>query len=55
MAVRREDEAIRTDRPTGQNPVMPAVGDGAAMPTVREIVGLQAFADGVPEVLFERR
>lgn len=51
MAVRREDEAIRTDRPTGQNPVMPAVGDGAAMPTVREIVGLQAFADGVPEVL----
>ncbi|HEY1106858.1 MAG TPA: PucR family transcriptional regulator ligand-binding domain-containing protein, partial [Agromyces sp.] len=51
MAVRREDESIRTDRPVDPSAVAPTAGDGSAMPTVREILALQAFADGVPEVL----
>lgn len=43
MADRREDEAIRTERPAG-------VVD-EALPTVREILTLDAVAHGVPEVL----
>jgi PucR family transcriptional regulator, purine catabolism regulatory protein len=44
MADRREDETIRTDRPSGV-----VVDDG--LPTVREILTLDAVAHGVPEVL----
>jgi len=44
MADRREDEGIRTDRPGGV-----VVDDG--LPTVREILTLDAVAHGVPEVL----
>ena len=44
MADRREDETIRTDRPVGS-----VVDDG--LPTVREILTLDAVAHGVPEVL----
>lgn len=52
MAERREDEADRTNRPA------PGAGNGAtglatddALPTVREILTLDAVAVGVPEVL----
>lgn len=44
MADRREDETIRTDRP-GQ------VAHDDGLPTVREILTLDAVANGVPEVL----
>jgi len=44
MSDRREDEPIRTDRPDGT-----LIGDG--LPTVREILTLDAVAQGVPEVL----
>ena len=44
MPERREDEPIRTDRPSGV-----VVADG--VPTVREILTLDAVAQGVPEVL----
>ena len=44
MADRREDEPIRTDRPSGG-----VVDDG--LPTVREILTLDAVVHGVPEVL----
>ena len=44
MAERREDEPNRTDRPSG------LVADHG-LPTVREILGLEAFVTGVPEVL----
>ncbi|HET8779242.1 MAG TPA: PucR family transcriptional regulator [Agromyces sp.] len=44
MAERREDEPNRTDRPSGV-----IVADG--VPTVREILTLDAVAHGVPEVL----
>ncbi|HET6671809.1 MAG TPA: PucR family transcriptional regulator ligand-binding domain-containing protein [Agromyces sp.] len=44
MAERREDELNRTDRPSGA-----IVADG--VPTVREILTLDAVAQGVPEVL----
>lgn len=44
MADRREDEPIRTDRPAA------AVADDG-LPTVREILTLDAVAHGVPEVL----
>ena len=44
MAERREDEPNRTDRPSGV-----VVADG--VPTVREILALDAVAQGVPEVL----
>lgn len=44
MAERREDEPNRTDRPSGV-----IVADG--VPTVREILTLDAVAQGVPEVL----
>src|SRR5918994_6920372 len=44
MADRREDEMIRTERPS------PAVHDDG-LPTVREILTLDAVANGVPEVL----
>jgi len=48
MADRREDDAIRTDRPTATTATA-AVADG--LPTVREILTLEAVAQGVPEVL----
>ena len=44
MADRREDEPIRTDRPA-------AVVADDGLPTVREILTLDAVAHGVPEVL----
>lgn len=44
MADRREDDTIRTDRPAGA-----FVDDG--LPTVREILTLEAVLHGVPEVL----
>lgn len=44
MADRREDDTIRTDRPAGA-----FVDDG--LPTVREILTLEAVHHGVPEVL----
>ena len=44
MADRREDEPIRTDRPEG------VVADDG-LPTVRELLTLDAVAHGVPEVL----
>lgn len=44
MADRREDEQNRTDRPEAV-----AIDDG--LPTVREILTLDAVANGVPEVL----
>ncbi|MDR6905275.1 purine catabolism regulator [Agromyces sp. 3263] len=51
MADRREDDAIRTDRPTA--PAATAASSTAAdgLPTVREILTLEAVAHGVPEVL----
>ena len=48
MALRREDETIRTDRP--DTPSASASSDDG-LPTVREILELDAFATGVPEVL----
>ena len=48
MAYRREDVASRTDRPNGQSSTA-AADDG--LPTVREILALDAVAAGVPEVL----
>jgi purine catabolism regulator len=48
MALRREDESIRTDRPDGAPASVPS-DDG--LPTVREILELDAFAGGVAEVL----
>lgn len=48
MAYRREDVASRTDRPTGAGSLA-AAEDG--LPTVREILALDAVAAGVPEVL----
>jgi purine catabolism regulator len=44
MADRREDEAIRTDRPS-------RVVHDVGLPRVREILTLDAVANGVPEVL----
>ncbi|MFH8252252.1 PucR family transcriptional regulator [Microbacterium sp. B2969] len=41
MADRREVQMIQTDRPSGHE----------SLPTVREVVQLEAFASGVPEVL----
>ncbi|WP_022889238.1 PucR family transcriptional regulator [Agromyces italicus] len=56
MPDRREDESIRTDRPAVPNGAQASAGggaadDGAALPTVREILALPAIAAGVPEVL----
>ncbi|HEU4758070.1 MAG TPA: PucR family transcriptional regulator ligand-binding domain-containing protein [Agromyces sp.] len=48
MAYRREDVATRTDRPNGPSSTANA-DDG--LPTVREILALDAVASGVPEVL----
>jgi purine catabolism regulator len=48
MAYRREDAQSRTDRPNGPSSA-PAADDG--LPTVREILALDAVAAGVPEVL----
>jgi len=48
MSERREDEAIRTDRPS---PITGAAIADEALPTVRELLTLEAVADGVPEVL----
>jgi purine catabolism regulator len=48
MAYRREDARSRTDRPNGPSSA-PAADDG--LPTVREILALDAVAAGVPEVL----
>lgn len=48
MAYRREDVASRTDRPNVP-PCGAAADDG--LPTVREILALDAVAAGVPEVL----
>lgn len=48
MADRREHGAIRTDRPNGASAGVTA-DDG--LPTVREILALDAVAEGVPEVL----
>lgn len=48
MPYRREDVAHRTDRPGAPAP-LPAVESG--LPTVREILALDAVAAGVPEVL----
>ncbi|GAA1964811.1 PucR family transcriptional regulator [Agromyces allii] len=47
MAERREDAAIRTDRPTAS---AASTADGG-LPTVREILTLPAVANGLPEVL----
>ncbi|MET4156822.1 PucR family transcriptional regulator [Agromyces sp. PvR057] len=44
MSERREDRTIQTDRPSGVR-----LGDG--LPTVREILSLEAVANGLPEVL----
>ena len=44
MADRREPEGIRTDRPAGAQAL-------ESLPTVREVLALEAFAAGVPEVL----
>jgi purine catabolism regulator len=44
MADRREPEGIRTDRPTGAEAP-------ESLPTVREVLALDAFAASVPEVL----
>lgn len=53
MPERREDEADRTNRPApvvaGNGATGPATDD--ALPTVREILALDAVAAGVPEVL----
>ncbi|MFE6964406.1 PucR family transcriptional regulator [Agromyces sp. NPDC057679] len=52
MPDRREDHSIRTDRPGGLNGAQAAAADdGAALPTVREILALPAVVAGVPEVL----
>lgn len=48
MADRREDERVRTDRTGGS--AGPSVADDG-LPTVREILTLEAVAHGVPEVL----
>jgi purine catabolism regulator len=48
VAYRREDVATRTDRPNG--PSSTATADDG-LPTVREILALDAVAAGVPEVL----
>ena len=47
MADRREDEPNQTDRPNGPG----ERGGDAGLPTVREILTLEAVAQGVPEVL----
>ncbi|KJL39330.1 Purine catabolism regulatory protein-like family protein [Microbacterium terrae] len=44
MARRREDGSFHTDRPTGRV-------THETLPTVREVIALEAVADGVPEVL----
>lgn len=44
MPERREDRAIQTDRPTSWS-------DSPTLPTVREVLALEAVAQGVPEVL----
>lgn len=52
MPDRREDQSIRTDRPDAPSGVAPVpAGDGAALPTVREILALPAVVAGVPEAL----
>ncbi|MFF2493739.1 PucR family transcriptional regulator [Agromyces sp. NPDC058064] len=52
MPDRREDQSIRTDRPDGPNGSSASTtGDGAALPTVREILALPAVVAGVPEAL----
>jgi len=55
MPERREDEADRTDRPGasagGLAGAAGAFGTDDALPTVREILALDAVAAGVPEVL----
>lgn len=50
MADRREDETIRTDRMGGVSTLGGSVADDG-LPTVREILTLDAVAHGVPEVL----
>ena len=47
MADRREDEPNHTDRPNGPG----ERGGDAGLPTVREILTLEAVAQGVPEAL----
>src|SRR6187455_1827066 len=47
MADRREDEPNHTDRPNGPG----ERGGDAGLPTVREILTLEAVAQDVPEVL----
>ncbi|MEV8134354.1 PucR family transcriptional regulator [Microbacterium aurantiacum] len=44
MPERRKDRAIQTDRPTSWS-------DSQTLPTVREVLALEAVAQGVPEVL----
>ncbi|WP_229276046.1 PucR family transcriptional regulator [Agromyces kandeliae] len=51
MPERREDEADRTDRPGGATGAPNGHGTDDALPTVREILALDAVAAGVPEVL----
>lgn len=51
MADRREDDAIRTDRPTAPAATAASATAADGLPTVREILTLEAVAHGLPEVL----
>lgn len=52
MPVRREDAAIHTDRPVASRRERPLeAGAHEGLPTVREVLALDALAAGVPEVL----